>query len=70
MPPHAGGIFFTQYFVNWIIIEVIVKVGELRKALEKKGLHAMIVSEEDEIAWLFNLRGEGETTNKVGTYFI
>ena len=26
----------------------------------------MIVSEEDEIAWLFNLRGEGETTNKVG----
>ena len=30
----------------------------------------MIVSEEDEIAWLFNLRGEGETTNKVGTHFM
>ena len=45
----------------------MMKVAELRVAMEKKGLNAMVVSEEDEIAWLFNLRGEGETTNKVGS---
>ena len=38
--------------------------------MEKKGLNAMVVSEEDEIAWLFNLRGEGETTNKVGRSWL
>ena len=43
-----------------------MKVSELRETLVEKGLDAMVVSEEDEIAWLFNLRGEGETTNKVG----
>ena len=41
------------------------QVAALRDALEEKGLTAMIVSEEDEVAWLFNLRGEGETTRKV-----
>ena len=47
-----------------------MKVGELRETMEKKGLNAMVVSEEDEIAWLFNLRGEGETTNKVGRSWL
>ena len=50
--------------------KVMMKVAELRVAMEKKGLNAMVVSEEDEIAWLFNLRGEGETTNKVGSLFF
>ena len=40
-------------------------MAALRSAMEKKGFTAMIVSEEDEVAWLFNLRGEGETTHKV-----
>lgn len=30
----------------------------------------MVVSEVDEIAWLFNLRGEGTSQNTVGSHLI
>lgn len=38
------------------------KVQDLRKTLDKEKVGAMVVSEHDEIAWLFNLRGVGEST--------
>ena len=38
------------------------KINELRQALESIDKTAMIVSEPDEIAWLFNMRGEGGST--------
>jgi hypothetical protein len=31
---------------------------------------AMVVTERDELAWLFNLRGEGKSTNEVGGQII
>ena len=37
------------------------KVSELRDSLNKSEKTAMVVSEPDEIAWLFNMRGEGES---------
>ena len=52
------------------ILNILVKMAELRETMEKQGLYAMVVSEEDEIAWLFNLRGEGDTTNKVGLHAL
>ena len=36
------------------------KIIELRTNLTKDGATAMVISEEDEIAWIFNLRGEGD----------
>ena len=41
------------------------KINDLRTELSEKNYEAMIVTELDEIAWLFNLRGEGETTSTV-----
>lgn len=41
------------------------KIDDLRRTLAKKGINAMVVSELDEIAWLFNLRGEGSSTVQV-----
>ncbi|XP_040576279.1 xaa-Pro aminopeptidase 1 [Lepeophtheirus salmonis] len=37
-----------------------VKIEEIRKELDEKEYDGMVVTEEDEIAWLFNLRGEKE----------
>ena len=36
------------------------KLGDLREALAEDYL-AMVLTEQDEIAWLFNLRGEGDS---------
>jgi Xaa-Pro aminopeptidase len=36
------------------------KLFDLRAIITKSGAASMVVSEPDEIAWLFNLRGEGE----------
>ena len=36
------------------------KLTELRTEVANSGSVAMVVTELDEIAWLFNLRGEGE----------
>ena len=38
------------------------KVNDLRSNLEENNKAAMVVSEPDEVAWLFNLRGEGSST--------
>ena len=37
------------------------KVDDLRKGLNKSDKTSMVISEPDEIAWLFNMRGEGES---------
>ena len=39
------------------------KLSGLRTEIEKSGSAAMVVTELDEIAWLFNLRGEGKSFN-------
>ena len=39
------------------------KVQNLRETLQKKNLDAMVITELDEIAWIFNLRGQGEATH-------
>ena len=39
------------------------KLANLRENLTEINFDAMVVTEQDEIAWLFNLRGEGRTTN-------
>ena len=36
------------------------KVQSLREKLQEKKLDAMVITELDEIAWIFNLRGQGE----------
>ena len=36
------------------------KIIDLREKISKLEASAMVVSEQDEIAWLFNLRGEGK----------
>jgi Xaa-Pro aminopeptidase len=36
------------------------KLLDLRNDLDEVSAAAMVVSEPDEIAWLFNLRGEGD----------
>lgn len=41
------------------------KITELRDNLLGSEHSWMVVSEKDEIAWLFNLRGEGEGTGEV-----
>jgi Xaa-Pro aminopeptidase len=41
------------------------KISDLRSSLSAAGHTAIVVSELDEIAWLFNLRGEGNTTSSV-----
>ena len=38
------------------------KVDDLRHSLNETDKMAMVVSEPDEIAWLFNMRGEGNST--------
>ena len=35
------------------------KLADLRSDLADEGFTSMVISEHDEIAWLFNLRGEG-----------
>jgi hypothetical protein len=35
-------------------------LAEPRSDIDKSGLAAMVVTELNEIAWLFNLKGEGE----------
>ena len=42
-----------------------VKVTDLRENMAGKEQSAMVVTEHDEIAWLFNLRGEGFSTVEV-----
>ena len=37
------------------------KVSEVRDTLNASEKTAMVISEPDEIAWLFNMRGEGES---------
>lgn len=39
------------------------KLVELRAKLMDNRFDAMVVSEQDELAWLFNLRGEGSSSN-------
>ena len=39
-------------------------MARLRARLLEEEQHGMLVSELDEVAWLFNLRGEGETHNE------
>ena len=39
---------------------VLEKIVDLREKFLKLEASAMVVSEQDEIAWLFNLRGEGK----------
>ena len=41
------------------------KVSDLREYLMTRNMDAMVVSEEDEINWLFNVRGESETVGQV-----
>ena len=38
------------------------KIDDLRQMLNESDKMAMVVSEPDEIAWLFNMRGEGTST--------
>ena len=38
------------------------KVADLRETLSDSQKYGMVVSELDEIAWLFNMRGEGGST--------
>ncbi|KAK1843735.1 xaa-pro aminopeptidase [Colletotrichum chrysophilum] len=45
--------------------DVKSKLKDLRQDLEKKNSHAFVVSMLDEIAWLFNLRGEDIPYNPV-----
>ena len=37
------------------------KISELRDTLNSSDKTAMVISEPDEIAWIFNMRGEGES---------
>ncbi|TVY44336.1 putative Xaa-Pro aminopeptidase P [Lachnellula occidentalis] len=50
---------------NFAGIEVKAKLEELRKELEKKKSSGFIVSMLDEVAWLFNLRGNDIPYNPV-----
>ena len=41
------------------------KINRLRENLVQNKFFGMIVTELDEIAWLFNIRGEGRKINKL-----
>ena len=41
------------------------KINRVRENLVENKFFGMIVTELDEIAWLFNIRGEGRKTNKI-----
>ena len=45
------------------------KVGRLRDSLLETGNDAMIVTALDEVAWLFNLRGEDFPKEKIPLFF-
>ena len=42
------------------------KIADLRSYLAAKGLKGMVVSEGDEVAWLFNMRGELQREEEEG----
>ena len=43
------------------------KVADLRSYLDAQNLKGMVVSEGDEVAWLFNMRGELRKSNESRT---
>ena len=49
------------------------KINRVRENLVENKFFGMIVTELDEIAWLFNIRGEGRKSNKIifsTVYFV
>ena len=52
-PIEFAGIYFEE------------KLLHLREYMDMSGFDAMVVSEPDEVNWLFNLRGESETVSQV-----
>ena len=45
--------------------ETGAKIGKVRDNLKSRGYNGgMVITEKDEIAWLFNLRGEGNSSNE------
>ena len=58
------GKLVTPFSIQYAGLEWPQKVQNLRETLKKSNLDAMAITEHDEIAWLFNLRGQGESTNE------
>ena len=61
---HFQGKLVTPFSIKYAGLEWPQKVQNLRDTLQKLSLDAMAITEHDEIAWLFNLRGQGESTNE------
>ena len=52
-PIEFAGIYFEE------------KLLHLREYMNMNGFDVMVVSEPDEVNWLFNVRGESETVSQV-----